>query len=58
MAFYFRTLISGLLNKGGSINVHEYIFFVKALRLERNKTVENNGLLSLSLKVISFVFIP
>ena len=57
MAFYFRTLISGLLNKGGS-NVHEYIFFVKALRLDRNKTVENNGLLSLSLKVISFVFIP
>ena len=57
MVFYFRTLISGLLNKGGS-NVHEYIFFVKALSLERNKTVENNGLLSLSLKVISFVFIP
>ena len=34
------------------------IFFLKALRLERNKTIENNGLLSLSLKVISFVFIP
>ena len=57
MAFYFRTLISGLLNNGGS-NVHEYIFFLKALGLERNKTIENNGLLSLSLKVISFVFIP
>ena len=57
MAYYFRTLITGHLNNGGS-NVHEYKFILKALGLERNKTIENKGLLSMNLKVISFVLIP
>ena len=52
-----RTLITGHLNNGGS-NEHEYKFILKALGLERNKTIENNGLLSMNLKVISFVLIP